>query len=294
MASILAQEGLDHREVIVVDDGSDDGTGELVARLADRCQGMRLIRLEHNRGRGFARRVGVAQARGRVIATVDADVILPPRWASRCLEMLAAADAVGGTAVPDGDVAYVGARFALKARVVPNATRVTGSNAVYRRELFERVSFDPALRDGEDVAFNHALSTIGARMHTIPGLIVEHRETKDLVQTLAWLFTSGRGATRQLWRYRQLRLPDAIFAGWLMSAAAAVALRRRGRGGAAVVPIAYSAVAAASHVSRAFVWERGSARQLAGAALVDMALLNAYFAGRVVGIEALLAGRWRA
>jgi glycosyltransferase involved in cell wall biosynthesis len=293
LASILAQEGLDHREVIVVDDGSNDGTAELVGHVVSRCQGVRLIRLEQNRGRGFARHVGVGDARGRVIATVDGDVVLPPRWASRCIEMLAAADAVGGTAVPDGDVAYVGARFGLKVRTVAHTTRVTGSNAVYRRELFDRVSFDPDLRDGEDVAFNHALSAVGARALTIPGLIVEHRETKGPAQAVAWLFQSGRGATRQLWRYRQPRVPDLAFAGWLLSIAAAVIVRRRTRTGAATVPIAYSAAAAVSHLSRAFVWERGGARRLAGATLVDMALLNAYFAGRVVGIEDLLAERWQ-
>jgi glycosyltransferase involved in cell wall biosynthesis len=293
LASILAQEGVDHREVIVVDDGSDDGTAERVAHLASRFAGLRLIRLEQNRGRGFARHVGVSDARGRVIATVDADVILPPGWASQCLAMLAGVDAVGGTAVPDGDVAYIGARFGLKARTLPHTTRVTGSNAVYRRELFDRVSFDPDLRDGEDIAFNHALSAIGARALTIPGLIVEHRETKGLAQTVAWLFQSGRGATRQLWRYRQLRVPDLVFAGWLLSVAAVVIVRRRTCTGAALVPIAYSALAAASHVSRAFVWERCGTRRLAGAALVDIALLNAYFAGRVVGIEGLLAKRWQ-
>jgi glycosyltransferase involved in cell wall biosynthesis len=288
LASILSQEGLDRQEVIVVDDGSDDHTAKLVARLAERCPALRLIALERNRGRGFARAVGVKHAQGPVIATVDADVILPPGWSSECMRELAVADAVAGTAVPDGDVAYICTRLRLTPRAVPHTTKATGSNAAYRRELFERVSFDPALRDGEDVAFNHALSAIGARVVTVPGLLVEHRETKGAIETAMWLFQSGRSATRQLYRYRQLRVPDVAFAGWLLSTVAAVKLYRRTRAGAAIVPIAYSGAAAASHVLRAFVLESPDVRRLTAAVLIDMALLNAYFAGRVVGISTLL------
>jgi glycosyltransferase involved in cell wall biosynthesis len=284
LASILAQEGLDRQEVIVVDDGSTDATAAIVARLAKRCACVRLIRLEQNRGRGFARAVGVRHARGGVIATVDADVILPSEWSSECLRELAVADAVGGTAVPDGDVAYIGARFGLKARTVPHTTKATGSNAAYRRELFDRVSFDPALRDGEDVAFNHALDAIGARVFTVPGLLVEHRETKGFGKTLAWLFQSGRSATRQLYRYRQLRGPDVAFAGWLLSAVGAAVWRCRGRPAAILVPIAYLGVVAGAHVSRAFVWERPGRHRVLGAMLADMVLLGSYFGGRLVGI----------
>jgi glycosyltransferase involved in cell wall biosynthesis len=288
LASILAQEGLDHRELIVVDDGSKDGTAELVVRLAELYPSVRLIRLERNRGRGFARHAGVGQARGRVIATVDADVILPPGWASRCLEMLAAADAVGGTAVPDGDVAYIGARFGLKPRTVAHTTKATGSNAAYRRELFDRVSFDPALRDGEDVAFNHALDAIGARVLTVPELLVEHRETKGFVETVGWLFQSGRSATRQLYRYRQLRGPDIAFAGWLLCGVGAAHGRHHGRRASTWVPIVYLGAVAGAHVSRAFVWERPGRHRLLGAVLADMVLLSAYFGGRLVGIGGLL------
>ncbi len=286
LQSILAQEGVDRREVIVVDDGSTDETAELVDGIASRCPEVLLLRLDRNRGRGFARDVGIRRARGNVIATVDADVILPAHWSSECLRRLADADAVGGTAVPDGDVAYIGARFGLTPRGIAHTTKATGSNAAYRRELFERVSFDRALRDGEDVAFNHALETLGARAFTVPGLLVEHRETKGLAVTLAWLFQSGRSASRQLYRYRRLRLPDLAFAGWLVCALGAMGARRRSRRAAIWPPIIYLGVAAGAHVSRAFVLDRRSGPRVLAAVAVDMALLSAYFAGRLVGIPA--------
>ena len=65
-------------ELIVVDDGSLDGTTELVERAAADAPELRLIRLAENRGKGYAVRSGVVNARGRLILFADADGATPP------------------------------------------------------------------------------------------------------------------------------------------------------------------------------------------------------------------------
>ncbi len=60
-------------EVIVIDDGSTDNTARLVQRYAERLPRLRLLRHQHNRGKGAAVQTGVMAAEGEYIVFMDAD-----------------------------------------------------------------------------------------------------------------------------------------------------------------------------------------------------------------------------
>jgi dolichyl-phosphate beta-glucosyltransferase len=64
-------------EVIVVDDGSDDGTADLVADLAPNNARLRVLRYTPNRGKGHAVRYGMLRAQGRFLLFCDADLATP-------------------------------------------------------------------------------------------------------------------------------------------------------------------------------------------------------------------------
>jgi glycosyltransferase involved in cell wall biosynthesis len=288
LAAIGAQDSPVSREVIVVDDGSADRTADVVREVAAADPIVRLLALPENRGRGAARKAGTDSAAGSYLAYVDADIVLPPDWLARCLEAIGDVDAVSGIAVPDGDLAYVYGRFALTPKPVPARTDVAGSNALFRRELFDRISFDPALREGEDVAFSHSLRDENARFRTLEDLLVRHEETKTFRQSVRWLYQSGKGAARQFYRYREVRFPDLVFAAWLGTCGATAVLARRSRA-AWLLPAGYLAVGAGAHVAGAFEWRPAESRRFAGAIAVDMVLLGSYFTGRTVGL--VLAAR---
>ncbi len=70
----LRARGTSH-EILVVDDGSSDGTAELVR--AHPAEGLRLVRQPENRGKGAALRRAVAESRGRRVLLSDADLSTP-------------------------------------------------------------------------------------------------------------------------------------------------------------------------------------------------------------------------
>lgn len=291
--AIEAQDGLGAHEIVVVDDGSTDGTAA-AARAAAAQSGFALCLVEQpNRGRGAARAAGVAAASAtELVAMVDGDIVLPPDWLAICEASLEGEDAVGGVAVPDGDVTYVSNRFGLVPTPAPATTTITGNNGLYRRAVFDAVGFDERLREGEDVAFNHELATRGYRLRCLPDLHVRHNEEKTYAESLRWLYESGQGATRQLLRYRRLRTPDLAFAGFAAVVAAALALARRTRPIALVPVPLYLLLVSDRHLRAKFdrSGPLGARLRYGGAVVVDASLVLAYFAGRASGLPKALRG----
>ncbi|HVZ10876.1 MAG TPA: glycosyltransferase [Candidatus Paceibacterota bacterium] len=283
--SIKNQKGLKNYEIIVVDDASKDGTSQVVENFSLRDQNVKLIRFSKNKGRGAARAAGVKAAGGDYFVFVDGDTILPSHWLKTCFENIKSYDAVGGIAIPDGDVNYVYRLFNLAPKIANHTTTVTGNNGLYKRKIFESLNFDSQLKDGEDVAFNHVLESNNFKTYSIPGLTVIHRESKSFFQSLRWLYESGIGATRQFKQFRVIRLPDLAFLTFcILTAASTLLCFLISQLWVLNIVPAYLFLTSFIFLSQRFYIQTKKILNFVGAVVLYAFFLLSYFIGRFIGI----------
>lgn len=91
------------KEIIVVDDGSDDGTRDILEALRDQIDA--LLHHDRNRGKGAAIRTGLTKVTGDVVVIQDADLEYNPQEYHRLLKPIAdgRADVVYGSRFMGGD-----------------------------------------------------------------------------------------------------------------------------------------------------------------------------------------------
>jgi hypothetical protein len=185
----VAGQSLAALEHIVVDDGSDDNTAGVVERLA--LPGVRLIRSDH-RGAPAARNRGIAEARGALIALLDAD----DRWHADFLRRSVAALASAG---PDVGCIFtrsrlITARGNQMGRLEPRPGRYhvpdlllaanpagNGSCLLLRKAAVDEIGgFDESLLSAQDFDLLLRLATSASSSPGIVGIdaeLVEYRLT---------------------------------------------------------------------------------------------------------------------
>jgi succinoglycan biosynthesis protein ExoA len=174
-------------EILVVDGASDDGTPDAVAACAARDGRIRLL---DNPGRFAAQamNVGIAAARGEIVARVDGHAIVPPDFLSRTVDALrrrpdvecvsGALDTRGRT--PAGRA--IAAVMSSTAGVGPARFRTgaaceclvdTVAFPVYRRTTLDRLGrFDEELVRNQDDELNLRLTRSGGRILLLPDLTI--------------------------------------------------------------------------------------------------------------------------
>lgn len=165
-------------EIIVADDGSNDGSGSIVAGQTDIVH----VRQE-NGGPAAARNLGARNASGDIVAFTDADCVPQPDWLEALVAKFeAGVVGVGGTygiANPESLLArLVHAEIqARHARFGEEVDFLGSFNVAYRREDFVAAGgFDEAFTaaSGEDNDLAYRLQDRGGRLRFTPEAVVAH------------------------------------------------------------------------------------------------------------------------
>jgi glycosyltransferase involved in cell wall biosynthesis len=140
----LKNAGVDRLELLVVDDGSKDGTAD----VAEAIPGVRLIRHPRNKGYGAALKTGFSKASGELIGFLDADGTYPPEYFPQlCKSALNGSELVIGSRMAGADskmpvTRRVGNFFFANLLSILGRQKVTDSASgmrVFRREILGQI-----------------------------------------------------------------------------------------------------------------------------------------------------------
>jgi glycosyltransferase involved in cell wall biosynthesis len=288
LKSIIQQETESIFEIIVVNDGSTDRTSQVAKNCLQDFTQSEVVDCQSNIGRGSARHLGSSHASGDLLAFVDSDVELPRDWLRRCYSMIyEGADAVSGIAIPDGDCVVVARISGLSPRNRPGSAKLTGNNLLIKKSVLDLVPFRK-IPYGDDIRLAWDLERMGFRVERLENLVVEHSEKKSYMRTLVWQYQQGKDATKLLFEYHRVRLPDLV---WVVFTLACIA-------GAVLIPSLSSIllfpilfIIYCTAVSFLFICSRFKINPLNFrpylAIVLNLPLMASYLVGRTVGVPSL-------
>jgi dolichol-phosphate mannosyltransferase len=204
--------GLPHT-ILVVDDGSPDGTGEIADRLAAELPPVRVLHRARKQGLGRAYLAGFELALGAgadLMMEMDADFSHDPADLARLLRAADDADVVLGSRYVDGGeiegwgigrrvVSRWGCRYAERVLGL-EVCDLTGGFKCYRREVLEAIDLDSVRSQGYafQVELTYRAVRNGFRVREIP-IVFRDREVGR--SKMSW-----RIALEAVWRVPQMRL----------------------------------------------------------------------------------------
>ena len=192
-------------EIIVVDDGSNDGTAEAVKAFSD----VRLLQ-QLNRGPAAARNLGARNASGEMILFTDSDCVPASNWISQMVAPLSNPQVVGVKGVYQTKQSSLIARF-IQAEYQDKYRKMVKQksidfidtySAAYRRDLFLKYhGFDEnfPVPSAEDVEFSFRLAEAGLLMVFNSGAVVNHIFEDTLLGYVRKKFKNG------FWRLMAVR-----------------------------------------------------------------------------------------
>jgi dolichyl-phosphate beta-glucosyltransferase len=152
-------------EILVVDDGSTDGTAAIAEAFKSKFKALRVLSNGVNRGKGYSVRHGMLEARGRIVLFTDADLSAPIEEADKLFAAMETYDvAIGSRALDRGLISVHQSKFREFAGIIFNtivrlclrlpfvdtqcgfkAFRREPCRIIFEQQRIERFGFDPEL-----------------------------------------------------------------------------------------------------------------------------------------------------
>lgn len=212
-------------DVVVVDNGSTDGTTDVVRRVAASDPRFRLIRADERPGVNHARNAGIAATEGELLLFCDADDVVADGWIAAMVDAAASADVIGGV-LETGRLNSDEARSARPEPHPPGSLPAQlgflpyaiGANFGVWRTVAEAVGgFPPTpLPGGDDMEFCWRVQLAGGRLALAPGSVVHYRY-RPPVEAARQAYRYGQAEPALYRQFRAAGMPRAPIRGAVKS-----------------------------------------------------------------------------
>ena len=196
-------------EVIAVDDGSVDGTAQILKEY-QRLDQVRTFLLPENHGKGYGMSMAAASAKGDVLCFVDADLLnLSERHIAMMVEAFFKEEAEMLLGCP-----IRGKRNSLANRLDPFLT-LTGERVLYRKDFLQLSDEIFTSGYGVETILNDRYHQQGKRIHLLflSGLIHPRKfEKTGLINALREYLAEGKEILAVRWKKQQLYWQSVLFA----------------------------------------------------------------------------------
>lgn len=212
LEALKRQSYQDKWELIVVDNGSDDKTAEIVQAYQQELPCLCLISAIEKKGSAYARNVGAQKACGKVLAFCDADDVVAPGWLTAIAGAWPMHEFIAGAV--ETELLNEGASWHPSFAKYPYQPVfgfrpfVSSCNMAISRQAFEKVGgFSEEFRHSHDVDISWRLQLQGYPIHFIPEAVVHRRFRPSLYEQ--WLRVSRISRFRPLLfkRYAKYGMP---------------------------------------------------------------------------------------
>jgi glycosyltransferase involved in cell wall biosynthesis len=195
-------------EIIIINDGSNDGTEEKVSEWLDSEKSLskKLINIPHSKGPANARNKGILFASQTLVAFTDDDVVVTPHWLKRLVEKIIHSDpsiaGVGGRVLPlNKDIL---SQYYSEIRLLDppkNLQYIVTANACFKKDIISKVGLfnnSFTFAGGEDTELCFRLRKMKYRFLFQRDAVVYHDYSSNFLDFCKTWIRYGKGTGRAI------------------------------------------------------------------------------------------------
>ncbi len=177
-----------NKEIIIVEDGSADGTNEIIAEMAKKYNNILYIHNDERLGRGHARQKALEHATGEYVALLDADGFITNRnWAEKMLsdfteDRIAGIFSLSKAINSKSSIARYWDYLTTTALIPRQITRSVGTgNTLIKKSILDKVGgFDIRLWSSEDCDLSEKISKKGYVFYYEPDCLMSREQPSSI------------------------------------------------------------------------------------------------------------------